>query len=487
MKNTKIDEANIYINENKHKINSEYRANYHLMREYGWINDPNGFIHYKGRYHLFYQYHPYDSVWGPMHWGHAVSRDLIKWDYLPIALAPDSDYDNGGCFSGSAIEKDNKLYLMYTGHIYTDGDNKKEHLETQCIAYSADGVTFTKYENNPVIGTEKVPKGTCKRDIRDPKVFKRGETYYTVLGSNDEAENGLVLLYKSVDLLNWDFVNIIAKGNGDMGTNWECPDLFQLEDKDVLILSPQNMREKCNDFNNLHSCIYMIGNLDLEKGVFEYTDYYSADYGFNFYAPQTTEDSNGRRILSAWMSMWETAEPTHVKGHNWAGVMTIPREVVLKGNWLYFKPIDEIKSFRKNEIVLNNIKVDGEINPDIQGDCYELEIIFDGKDAKEFGIKLRVGYEEETILSYSNEDNLLRFNIDKSGIGPKGERRTEVLLKDNKLKLQIFVDKSSVEIFINDGEKVMTSRIFPHKDSNGIKIFSKGESNVISLKKWDIQ
>jgi beta-fructofuranosidase len=486
MKTTKLNEAIDYIKENKHKLNKEYRLSYHLMGEFGWINDPNGFIQYKDMYHLFYQHYPYASVWGPMHWGHAISKDLVMWEYLPIALAPDSNVDSGGCFSGSAIEKENKLYIMYTGHVYTGEDKAKDYVEVQNIASSVDGRSFTKLQCNPVIGTDKVPKGTSKRDIRDPKIFKRGEYYYTVLGSNDEEGHGQVLLYKSSDLINWNFVNVIAEGNEDMGVNWECPDVFQLEGKDVLIISPQYMKEKGSDFNNLHSCIYMIGDLDVEKGIFEYEGYYPTDYGFNFYAPQSTEDSKGRRIIAAWMSLWETQEPTHVMGHNWAGAMTLPREVILKDNRLYFKPIDEIKNYRKNEVALENFSVKGERIFEFTGDCYELQLTFDSQEAEEFGIKLRVGDEEETVLSYNKEENSFKLNLDKSGLGTKGQRKTNINLVENKLSLQIFVDKSSVEVFINGGEKVMTARIFPCRNSVNIKAFSLGECTIVSLKKWDI-
>lgn len=483
----KIDKANKYIKENKHKLNNEYRLNYHLMGEYGWINDPNGFIQYKGMYHVFYQHYPYEPVWGPMHWGHAISEDLVKWSYLPIALAPDREFDRDGCFSGSAIEKDGKLYLMYTGHVYTGPNKEKHYRQTQCIACSDDGITFEKYESNPVIDTDRIPENASKKDFRDPKVFKRGENYYVVIGSNDRQGNGQALLYKSKDLINWEFVNIIANSNGCIGSTWECPDLFQLKDKDILIISPQYLKARGNDFNNLHSSVYMIGNLNIENGIFEFDDFYSVDYGFDFYAPQTTIDNKGRRIVIGWMNMWETLNPTQVNGHNWAGAMTLPREAVLIDGRLYFKPVDEIKKYRKNEYILNDVKLNGERVFEAYGDSYELQVSFNAQEAVEFGLKVRVNDDEETILSYNRDNKVFRFNRDKSGVGPKGERRTKVDLVDNILKLQIFVDKCSVEVFINEGQKVMTGRIYPSKDAVKIKAFSMGECTIVSFKKWDIE
>jgi beta-fructofuranosidase len=178
------EQADQYILENKINLVPDFRLNYHLMAEYGWMNDPNGFIEYEGQYHLFYQHYPYASKWGPMHWGHAVSRDLIRWEYLPVALAPDEAYDSGGCFSGSAIEKDGKLYLMYTGHVVIVPE--VDYIQTQAIAVSEDGVHFTKSPHNPVIGIEQIPEQSSKKDFRDPKVFERGGRYYVVLGSNDD-------------------------------------------------------------------------------------------------------------------------------------------------------------------------------------------------------------------------------------------------------------------------------------------------------------
>jgi beta-fructofuranosidase len=482
----KKDKADQYIKENKHKINNQYRLNYHLMGEYGWINDPNGFIQYKDNYHLFYQHNPYKAVWGPMHWGHAISRDLIKWDYLPIALAPDEEFDKDGCFSGSAVEKDDKLYLIYTGHVSTGPNAKEDYKQLQCLAYSEDGIGFAKLKN-PVIDSYQVPENSSKKDIRDPKTYKVGDCYYTFLGSNDKCGNGQVLMYKSSDLINWEFVNVVAKSDGDVGENWECPDLFSLQDKDVLIVSPQYFKAKDADFTNIYSCVYMIGNLDYDVGKFEFNDFYPVDYGSNFYAPQTTVDSKGRRIMVGWMTMWEKEYPTYSNGHNWAGAMTIPREVILKDNRLYFKPVDEIQKYRTNEVILKDIKVNGEKGLEIHGDSYELEITYDAKEADEFGLKLRVNDYEETVLSYVKKDELFVFNIDKSGIGHEGERKTEVDLINNKLKLRIFVDKCSVEVFINDGEKVMTSLIYPSEDAKGIKAFSKGECNIELLQKWDIE
>ncbi|GGF99960.1 glycoside hydrolase family 32 protein [Paenibacillus abyssi] len=481
-----LERADLFISENKHLLRQDYRLNYHLMSELNWMNDPNGFVHYKGQYHMFYQHYPYKPVWGPMHWGHAVSTDLMKWEYLPVALAPDQQYDRDGCFSGSAIEKDGKLYLMYTGHIMTGPNKEKDYYQLQNLAVSDDGVRFTKVDVNPVIDVKQIPDGASEKDFRDPKVFEKDGSYYVVLGSNDGQGNGIILLYRSNDLFQWSFAGEIARSDGSLGDNWECPDLFELEGRDILIMSPQRMPAQGNDYHNLHSTTYMIGSLDTDKGKFSYNEYRPVDYGFDFYAPQTTVDDKGRRIVMAWMETWETAIPTQ-DGHHWAGAMTLPREVKLSGDRLVFEPLEEVKAYRSNPYEAHSIAMDGLQDLDISGDSYELQVVFEAQQAEEFGLKLRVHGEEETVLSYRPGDRLFRFNRDKAGAGLGGERRCDVELENGLLALRIFVDKSSVEIFIQNGEKVMTGRIYPGQQSIGIQAFSNGACQIQSLLKWDIK
>ncbi|MGO4692828.1 glycoside hydrolase family 32 protein [Paenibacillus sp. 2TAB26] len=480
------ENADTFIAERKYLLKEEYRLAYHLMSEFGWMNDPNGFVYYNGEYHMFYQHYPYQPVWGPMHWGHAVSHDLIKWKYLPVALAPDQDYDRDGCFSGSAVERDGKLYLMYTGHLITGPNRELDYSQNQNIAVSDDGIHFEKLASNPVIGSDQIPSGFSQKDFRDPKVFERDGIYYAVLGSNDGQGRGLILLYRSTDLVSWSFSGEIARSDGKLGDNWECPDLFELGGHDVLVMSPQRMPAQGDDYRNLHSTTYMIGRLDIKQSSFQYDRYEPVDCGFDFYAPQTTVDEKGRRIIIGWMEAWEQEIPTQL-GHYWAGAMTLPREVILQGESLLFKPLEEMKNYRKNAYEASDINLSDVVKDmGVSGDCYELEVVFQADQAKEFGLKLRVHGEEETVLSYQQAEGKFRFNRDKSGIGLGGERRTSVELKDGLLALRIFVDKSSVEVFIQGGEKVMTGRIYPGTESLGIFAYAEGACTMVSFKKWDI-
>lgn len=256
-----VDRANEYIEANLHTVVDTYRYKYHAMAPIGWINDPNGFIYFGGEYHLFYQYNPYSALWDTMHWGHAKSSDLVTWERLPVALAPDQDYDQNGIFSGSAIEIDGRLYVMYT---CVNGNS-----QLQCVAYSEDSLTFTKVPENPVIDTSQLPENAQPQDFRDPKVFKRGDLYYVVLASKTKDETGQILLYQSEDFINWSFKSVLLEGTREHGVMFECPDLFELDGKDVLIVSAIQMPKVGNHYENIDSVVEFVGTVDWDTGKFQ--------------------------------------------------------------------------------------------------------------------------------------------------------------------------------------------------------------------------
>ena len=489
VKEDKLKQANSYVNNNREKVDNTYRQKYHIMPPIGWMNDPNGFSYYNGEYHLFYQYNPYSSQWGPMHWKHIKSKDLVNWKDLDIAIAPDEEYDVSGCFSGSAIEKDGK---MYTGH--QDPGGFENLRQVQCIAVSEDGINFTKYENNPVIDSTKLPKEAIIQDFRDPKVYKKGDKYYSVIGSRNLDDSGQILLYSSDDLLNWNYEGNILQSNNEFAKMWECPDLFELDNKDILIMSPQFLEPRGNKYWNLHSSSYMIGNLDYKNNKYNLEKVEEIDYGFDFYAPQTLIDNKGRRIMIAWMQMWDRKFPTNELGHNWAGCMTIPRELKLVDDKLYQLPVEELKVLRKNEVSYKDINIkDNKSLEGIKGQCIELELEVDMKNSNEFEILLMKGNNQETSIKYNKIDELLVFDRSKNGKALGGGekevrtyRQTEANLIDNKLKLNIFIDRMSVEIFINDGIKTMSSTVYPDKDSDNIEFYCDKEA-ILDIKKWDME
>ena len=270
-------------------IKPEDRPGFHLSARVGWMNDPNGFSYYMGQYHMFYQYHPYDSHWGPMHWGHAVSTDLLHWEYLPAALAPDRIYDRDGCFSGNAITlPDGRHMLMYTGIINEIGEGgKTQEVQTQNLAFG-DGLDYEKYEGNPVLTDADLPEGGSKYAFRDPKPWRVADGTYRALIANDrEGHGGQMLLFRSEDAIHWEFVKAFSENHYRLGRMWECPDFFRLDENDVLFVSPQDMLPEGFEYHNGNGTVCQIGTFDEKSGRFTPEYHQAIDYGIDFYALQS--------------------------------------------------------------------------------------------------------------------------------------------------------------------------------------------------------
>lgn len=478
-----LEAINRYIDMNAWKVSKETRMNYHVTGEMGWINDPNGFVFYKGKNHLFYQHNPKDIVWGPMHWGHVVSDDLVKWEYLPIALAPDQPYDSNGVFSGSAIVIEDKLYLIYTGNI--------PNRQIQAIAYSDNGIEFTKHENNPVINEYKVPAGASVVDFRDPKVWKYEDFYYMVVGSRQTSQNyGQILMYKSADLVEWTYVGAPYKGSSQtfdkLGRMWECPDIFLIGDKHVLLFSPQEVP----NHRNHNSTVYVVGNLNYQTGKLEnvsYNNIEEIDHGFDFYAPQTMLDDQGRRIMIAWMQSWNRTPVT--SGLGFAGAMTLPRVLSLVDGKLYQTPISEIENYRQNPINRTIIVSNDSISiPGLSGVSNELLITL-APNNYEAGIKLFKGENEETKVYYKDGFLVLDRTNGTSGKVPTGDlhniTKIPVTLQNGSVQLRIFIDKYSVEVFVNNGRYVITTTVFPSLSARGIEFYSYGQA-TFNIEGYDL-
>ena len=312
------------------KIPRESRPAFHLTPLTGWMNDPNGFCYYHGQYHLFYQYNPYDTEWDAMHWGHAVSHDLLHWTYLPAALAPDASYDSYGCFSGSAAElPDGRHLLMYTGVRQEGGDKAKEY-QTQCIAVG-DGTDYKKYEKNPVLGSGALPEGLSPYDFRDPKIWRTEDGgYRCVVGARRQDKRGVLLQYESRDGFEWRYIGVLAENDGRFGLMWECPDFFPLDGKQVLFVSPQDMLPEGFEYHNGNGTVCLTGRMDGDRFVEEHNQ--AIDYGIDFYAPQTILTPDGRRVMIGWMQNWDAcissrsgnlrstgAEKPHTRMSCWTG------------------------------------------------------------------------------------------------------------------------------------------------------------------------
>ncbi len=480
----KLKSANEAINEAKKKVNTRYRLGYHIMAPANWINDPNGLIQYKGEYHVFYQHHPFDENWGPMHWGHVKSKDLVHWEHLPIALAPTEEYDKDGCFSGSAVDDDGVLTLIYTGNRFID--QEKDILDQcQCIATSTDGIHFRKESTNPVI--PKHPEDGSGH-FRDPKVWKYNDFWYMILGTRKE-NIGKVVLYKSMDLRQWEYLGVLAESDGMLGYMWECPDFFELDGKYILLFSPQGIEAQGDFYKNIYQTGYFVGDYNYETNKYEHGSFFELDRGHDFYAVQSFLDDKGRRIAIGWMDMWESNMPTKEDG--WAGALTLPRQLTLgENNKILMNPVEELTLLRKSEHhVCSNQLIKKNLLVETKEDLLELKVVIDlgNTTAQTIGLKVRGMNEEETVISYQVNNQKLTMDCTKSGKKEDGERCAT--LEDNqKIILRVFIDRSSIEVFANNGEVTMTSRIYPKEERLGIELISeKGTAFVNDFTYWKLK
>lgn len=475
-----IERANMSVDKMKDAVRkSRYRQRYHFMAPAYWMNDPNGLIQYKGKYHLFYQHNPYAPSWGSMHWGHAVSLDLVHWEHLPITLAPSEEYDeyeHGGCWSGSAVEDDDTLYVFYTGV----ARHNDKVVQSQCLAISYDGIHFEKYKDNPII---KGPPEVGSPDFRDPKVWKYNDAWYMVVGSCRDGK-GKALLYKSCNLRDWQYVNVVAESFGELGSMWECPDLFPLQDKHVLMFSAIDLGER--------KTIYLVGDMDYKTGKLFWSSMGEVDWGFDFYAMQSLLDNKGRRILMGWANNWRLkAVPTVLD--NWCGSLSLPRVVSLCSDGrLRFEPIEELTTLREDCIIISDVVIKEGSSLKI-GSEISYEIIADfnltKSNTSSFGFALRCSEEEKTLVECNLSLGELIFDRTHSDRWTGGTRRCplESAGKDS-IRLHIFVDTCSVEVFTDNGRTVMSCNIYPSERSTDIYIYSRDGS--VYLKKlylWRIK
>lgn len=485
-----LREARKYEEASEKLIQENERPAFHLSARTGWMNDPNGFCYYKGQYHMFYQYHPYDAHWGPMHWGHAVSGDLLHWEYLPAALAPDEFYDMDGCFSGSAAElPDGRHLLMYTGVVR---ERQKSggacEVQTQCLAVG-DGVDYEKYEHNPVLDERDLPSGGSRFDFRDPKMWRKADgTYCCVVGNRPADGSGQILLYTSEDGFHWRYKKVLAANNNRFGKMWECPDFFALDGKQVLIVSPQDMLPRGFEYHNGNGTLCLIGDYDEETDTFTEQYNQSVDYGIDFYAPQTILTQDGRRIMIGWMQNWDTCA-IRTPEDKWFGQMSLPRELSVKNGRLYQKPVRELEEKRCDRVEYKEVFVTDTINLEgVRGRKLDMELVIRPADEQQlyrkFAVRFAQNAQYQTSVSFRPQENILK--IDRKFSGSRRavihQRRSRVRSAGGCLKLRMILDQYSVEIFVNDGEQVMSATIQTVPEADGISFFTDGEVKMDLVK-----
>jgi fructan beta-fructosidase len=484
-----------------------HRPRFHFSPPGQWMNDPNGMVYYDGEYHLFYQHYPDSNVWGPMHWGHAISRDLVHWQNMPIALYPDS---SGYIFSGSAVADlqntsgfkkgdVDPLIAIFTYHDPAGPETGSKTYQSQAMAYSNDkGRSWTKYAGNPVVPNPGI------EDFRDPKVFwyEKGRQWIMILAAQDR-----VRLYSSPNLKNWTFTSEFGAEWGDHGGVWECPDLFELpvegteESRWVMLVSINP-----GGPNGGSATQYFVGDLDGQTFTLDETFSETVtgeqgqwiDYGRDNYAGVTWSnipDTDGRRIFLGWMSNWDYAEV--VPTTDWRSAMTLPRTLSLqntsKGVRLFSRPVRELEMLRGETFTLDGTTLEGRFDiltetnfaPAMMEAVLEFDMPEDG--TPDFGVELsndagdryRVGYNAATGQYYSDRRHAgaTAFSDKFAAKLPTAPRFVE----DRTLRMHLFFDVASAELFADGGATVMTNIFFPNGAFSKLQLYS--ESGAVEITK----
>ncbi len=494
MEGQALREARICEQTRERNITAEERPVFHLSSRVGWMNDPNGFSWYDGCYHMFYQYHPYDSHWGPMHWGHAVSTDLLHWEYRPAVLAPDLHYDHAGCFSGSAVTLDDGTQLlMYTSVAQTmDENGKRRDVQTQSLAVG-DGHNYQKYHGNPVLGKDDIPDNGSIYDFRDPRMWREPDgSFRMILVNNDKYEGGQVLLYSSPDGFRWKYERKLLVNHFRFGKMWECPDLFELDGKQVFLFSAMDMIPKDFEYHNGNGTVCLVGSIDPVTGDFAEEHDQTIDYGIDFYAPQTVVTPDGRRVMIGWMQNWDTCN-LHMESRSWFGQMSVPRELSVRNGRLFQQPIREIESLRIGEPYRGTAEVeDGELfMTGLSGRIIDMEVEVEPSEPDETFHQFAVKFAQDEIcytkLGFRPKESVMK--IDRKFSGSRRaiihQRRAKVRHENGKIKFRILLDRFSVEVFVNDGEQVLTATLYTDIAADRISFVADGSVKV-KVTKYDL-
>jgi len=436
--------------------NDPNRPAYHFQPPANWNNDPNGMLFYNGYYHMFYQHNPYGDRWGWMHWGHARSRDLVHWEHMPIALWPSVEKGEAHCFSGSGFLKRNgKPILFYT----SIGHEKPEHWAA--LPLDDDLKNWEKSPANPIIVMDDHGSQFIE-DWRDPYLLREAGHVYMVTGGHPRGGKGSIMLYKALnpELTKWKFMGIPFSGEEE---NWECPNFFKIGDKYVLVYSPHsNVR-------------YYTGYFDPEKVKFTPIYHGIVDYtpSWNFYAPNTLQKNNGRRILFGWI-------PGFKENQGWQGAISLPRDLSIDGKGrLIQKPVPELRKLRGEQLTERNVK--------IQNSSKKLQI-----NSPQFEMILRIanGGTDQIGLRFNDEKDKPFEILLTPGMIIFGEEKVDLNSSINEKiqSVQFFFDRTVIEIYVNNGLFCVTKVIYPDKENLNFELFSReNELNIDTISIWKMK
>lgn len=445
-----------------------FRQRFHLMPPTGWLNDPNGLCQFNGVYHAFYQYSPFNAQGGLKMWGHCTSADMISWKDEGTAIYPDQPFDCHGVYSGSALIEDGKMYLYYTGNVKLE-DGDFDYIRTgreanTVLTVSTDGRHFSAKKE--LMRNSDYPSGlTCH--VRDPKVFKKNGTYYMVQGARTDADTGRMLIFESADKIRWKYKNFVTTKE-PFGYMWECPDYFETDGRQVLSVSVQGLSGGVWDERNVYQSGYFLVNGDI-FGEYSLSDYYLWDYGFDYYAPQSFETADGRRILISWQGMPDCEEYTNKTVENgWQHCFTFPREISVENGRVLQNPVRELEVKKQ----LLEAAEDRLSLTDTKAFVIEAAQIQDNR-----FLAVLAG---ELVLEHKDGCFEMRFtDSSKSAVSAGRTRRYAEI--DILTDVLVLADVSSVEVFLNGGEYVFSTRYYPEKYSARI------ESAGAKLKAFEIK
>ena len=454
--------------------NDHHRPSYHFLPAANWMNDPNGVIQWKGRYHLFYQYNPDGAYHANMHWGHAVSDDLVRWQELPIAIAPTPDSpDQGGIFSGCMVNDVGTPVAVYTGV------NDDATVQQQCLAIGNNDLTvWQKHARNPVIGSVPVHLGQTQ-DFRDPFVWRQDDQWYMTLSSHIVGVGGAVLLYRSTDLIDWEYLHPLYVGDrARSGRNFECANFFPLGDKWVLIISIMWDQAPTNT-------IYWVGRLENQRFIPERESVYDAGYS---YASLMHVDESGRPLVYSWIREGRSVPLQRAAG--WTGVQAIPRILSLDSqNRLVSHPVPELEKLRKAHHRFGPADMEAGDLP-VRGFALDIEAEFDVSVADSCGIEIAVSQDggEKAAIVYERRTQTLRihrrYNQDDAAIDSAPQGLAHLLDAGEMLQLRILLDGSVLEVIAN-GRTRVTSRFYPSsKDNDGVRIIAPAAVKALDI--WEM-
>ncbi|MGL4972693.1 MAG: glycoside hydrolase family 32 protein [Culicoidibacterales bacterium] len=452
-------------------ITEPNRLKFHIQPPVGLLNDPNGLVQHQGIYHVFYQWNPWSCEHKNKTWNHLTTTNFVEFKQQPVALLPTDWYDKNGCYSGSAFVKDDQVHLFYTGNVKDEANTRQSY---QCLAKVLPDQSVEKL--GVAIDDCEIPAGYT-RHFRDPKIWfdQKTQKWVAIFGAQTEAEQGTALLFISEDAMQWQFHGELqTQYTREFGFMWECPDLLQVDGQDVFIFSPQGIDQQGMEYANIYQAGYLIGDFDLATTTFTHNTFVELDRGFEFYAPQTFSDEQGRTIMLAWMGLpEEETQPTCA--HGWVHALTIQRQLHVRDGVLYQQPLKELAQLRLTKQETTLMATQAQQVP--VASSYELQL--DWETMPTSGV-VTIKFDDEHTFSCDLEQGIVTFT--RSGAYLPGIRQCR-LNSTEKLAMTIFKDTSSVEIFLQDGSQVFSARTFHKQPVPALEITTP---QPVKLQYWEL-